>query len=428
MIKKIILQSPTKIEGDIYLPGSKSITNRALLLAAMSNGTTILKNILYSDDVQYMLNALKKLGIKSILSKNNTSCKIYGQGKSFPVNKNITLFLGNAGTAVRSLLSVLSIKYNNIIITGDKRMQERPIKHLIDALKQGNAKFQYLKKKNNIPVLVKGGFQGGKIVLNGSISSQFLTGLLLASPTLKNNTKIFIQGNLVSKPYINITIKMMNIFGIKIINDNYKEFLIIGNQNYVSPKKYFIESDASSASYFLSAAAIKGGTVNIFGIEKKSIQGDIKFASVLKKMGAQIVFGKNYIQCSKKELYAIDMDLNDIPDAAMTIAVTALFAKGTTIIRNIYNWRVKETDRLYAMSTELKKVGAIIKEGKDYLIITPPKKIPTVEINTYNDHRMAMCFSLLSLSGAPIIILNPKCVNKTFPDYFIKFASICKYN
>ncbi|CAL4321662.1 3-phosphoshikimate 1-carboxyvinyltransferase [Buchnera aphidicola (Chaitophorus populicola)] len=428
MTEKMIVYPPIKIEGDIYLPGSKSITNRALLLSAMSDGVTHLKNILYSDDVKYMLNALKLLGVRCILSKKKTSCKIYGQGQKFPINKNITLFLGNAGTAVRSLLSVLSIKKNNIIITGDQRMQERPIKHLVDALEQGQAKFKYLKKKKCIPICIQGGFQGGNITVNGSISSQFLTGLLLVSPISKKNTRIFIKDHLVSKPYIDITINMMKIFGIEIINNNYKEFFIISNQNYISPKKYFIESDASSASYFLSAAAIKGGTVNILGIGKNSIQGDIKFASVLKKMGAKIILGKDYIQCSKNKLYAIDMDLNDIPDAAMTIAITALFAKGKTIIRNIYNWRVKETDRLFAMSTELKKVGAIIKEGRDYLSIIPPKKISSTEISTYNDHRMAMCFSLLSLSGKPAIILNPKCINKTFPDYFSKFFSICKYN
>lgn len=428
MIKKITVQPPIKIEGNINIPGSKSITNRALLLAALSDGVTTLKNVLYSDDVKYMLNALKLLGVKYVFLKKNTSCKIYGQGKNFPVNKNITLFLGNAGTAVRSLLSILSIKNNNIIITGDKRMEERPVKHLINALKQGKAQFKYLKKKNNIPVYLKGGFEGGKIILNGSISSQFLTGLLLASPTLNKNTKILIQGTLVSKPYISMTIKMMKIFGIKIINKNYQEFFILGNQSYISPKKYFIESDASSASYFLSAAAIKGGTVNVLGIGKNSIQGDIKFASILKKMGAKIILGKNYIQCSRKKLNSIDMDLNDIPDAAMTVAVTALFAKGKTTIRNIYNWRVKETDRLHAMSTELKKTGAIIKEGKDYLTIIPPKKISKVEIRTYNDHRIAMCFSLLSLSGKSVVILNPKCINKTFPDYFKKFISICKYN
>ncbi|WP_343187593.1 3-phosphoshikimate 1-carboxyvinyltransferase [Buchnera aphidicola (Periphyllus koelreuteriae)] len=425
--KKIIINSPIKIKGEIFLPGSKSITNRALLLSAISKGKTCLKNILYSDDVKYMLNALKLLGIKYILSKNNTICNIYGSGLKFPKNKDLTLFLGNAGTAVRSLLSVLSIKNNNIIITGDKRMKKRPIKHLVQALIQGQSKITYLKKKNFLPVQTNGNFKGGKIYLNGSISSQFLTALLISSPLAKKNTKIFIIGTLVSKPYIDITIKMIKSFGIIIKNDNYKIFSILGNQIYKSPKKYYIEGDASSASYFLSAAAIKGGTVKINGIGKNSIQGDIQFSSVLKKMGAKIYLGKKYIKCTKNKLKGIDMDMNHIPDAAMTIAITALFAKGKTIIRNIYNWRVKETDRLHAMSTELKKVGAQIKEGKDFLIIKPPKKFNKVEIKTYNDHRMAMCFSLVCLSKKSVTILNPKCINKTFPTFFSDFFSLCKY-
>ncbi|CAL4321269.1 3-phosphoshikimate 1-carboxyvinyltransferase [Buchnera aphidicola (Periphyllus testudinaceus)] len=428
MKKKIIIHSPIKIEGEIFLPGSKSITNRALLFSAMSQGNTYLKNILYSDDVKYMLNALKSLGIKYILSKNNTVCYIYGAGKKFPKKKNLTLFLGNAGTAVRSLLSVLSIKDNNIIIEGDDRMQQRPIKHLVKALIQGQAKISYLKKKYFIPIKTNGNFEGGEINLNGSISSQFLTALLIASPLAKKDTKIFIKGKLVSKPYIDITIKMMKCFGIKIKNNNYKSFFISSNQNFISPKKYYIEGDASSASYFLSAAAIKGGTVKINGIGKNSIQGDIKFSSILEKMGAKIYLGKKYITCTRKKLKKIDMDMNDIPDAAMTIAVTALFAKGVTKIRNIYNWRVKETDRLFAMATELRKVGAKVKEGIDYLTITPPKKFNKVEIETYNDHRMAMCFSLISLSNTSVTILNPNCINKTFPNYFKNFFSICTYS
>lgn len=423
----ITLKSPFKIEGEISLPGSKSITNRALLLASLSNGKTKLKNILYSDDVKYMLKALKKLGVKFDLSKKKKYCVIYGQGKNFPKNKNITLFLGNAGTAVRFLLSALSIKKNNIIITGDNRMQERPIKHLVDALKQRKVKIKYLKNNGFVPLLVHGKFIGGKIILDGSISSQFLTAILIISPLSKMNTKIIIKNNLVSKPYIDITIKMMKSFGIFIKNKNYKKFYIIGNQTYVSPKKYLIESDASSASYFLSAAAIKGGVVKINGIGKKSIQGDIKFVEVLKKMGAKIFLKKNSITCIGSKLNSINMDMNDIPDAAMTIAITALFAQGETKIKNIYNWRVKETDRLYAISHELKKIGAKVKEGRDYLVINAPKKFKEATINTYNDHRIAMCFSLISLSGVPVTLLNPKCVNKTFPDYFLKFFSICKY-
>ncbi|WP_367675123.1 3-phosphoshikimate 1-carboxyvinyltransferase [Buchnera aphidicola] len=423
----MLLNSPYKIEGDILLPGSKSITNRALLLAALSNGITCLQNVLYSDDVQYMLSALKILGIKYIYSHKNNSCYIHGQGREFPKNKNTTLYLGNAGTAVRSLLSVLSIKNNNVIITGDKRMQERPIKHLFNALIQGKAKIKYLKKIGFLPVLTNGGFIGGKIILNGSISSQFLTALLIASPYASLNTKIVIKGELVSKPYVNITIKMMKSFGINVKNYKYKIFYISNNQNYISPINYYIESDASSASYFLSAAAIKGGKVRVFGVGKNSIQGDIKFGKILKKMGAKISFKENQIICKRNKLISIDMDLNDIPDAAMTIAITALFADGITTIRNIYNWRVKETDRLHAMATELKKIGAIVKEGRDYLQICPPKFFKQSEICTYNDHRIAMCFSLISLSGIPITLINSECINKTFPDYFSKFFSICKY-
>jgi 3-phosphoshikimate 1-carboxyvinyltransferase len=428
MKTKMILNSPYKISGEVLLPGSKSITNRALLLSSMSNGKTYLKNILYSDDVKYMFKALKKLGVKFTYFHKKKSCYIYGQGRKFPKIKNVNLYLGNAGTAVRSLLSVLSIKKNsNIILTGDERMHERPIKHLVQALIQGQAKISYLNKTNFLPVLIQGGFIGGKIILNGSISSQFLTALLIASPYSKLNTSILIKGNLVSKPYVDITIKMMQSFGVYVENNQYKEFYISNNQNYVSPKKYHIESDASSASYFLSAAAIKGGTVSVIGVGKNSIQGDIKFGNILKKMGAKIFLKKNKIICTRKKLKRINMDMNDIPDVAMTIAITALFAKGKTTIKNIYNWRVKETDRLSAMANELRKIGAKIKEGKDYLIIQPPKIFKKSEINTYNDHRMAMCFSLISLSGVPVTLIDPQCINKTFPKYFSKFFSICDY-
>ncbi|WII23491.1 3-phosphoshikimate 1-carboxyvinyltransferase [Buchnera aphidicola] len=427
MQTKMLLSSPYKVKGEILLPGSKSITNRALLMASMSTGITHLKNVLYSDDVKYMLNALKILGVKYIFSSKKRTCYIYGQGREFPQNKNITLYLGNAGTAVRSLLSVLSIKNNNIIITGDKRMQERPVKHLVNALVQGKSTLKYLKKKGFLPIQTQGGFLGGKIILNGNISSQFLTAILIASPYAPLKTKILIKGELVSKPYIKMTIKMMESFGVYVKNKKYKKFYILNKQNYISPKNYYIESDASSASYFLAAAAIKGGQVSVIGVGKNSIQGDIKFNDVLKKMGAKIFFKKNKIICKKNKLKSINMDMNSIPDAAMTIAVTSLFAKGITTIRNIYNWRVKETDRLFAMATELRKVGAIIEEGKDYLKINPPKIFKKSEINTYNDHRIAMCFSLISLSGVPVTLINPECVNKTFPNYFLDFFSICQY-
>ena len=428
MQKFLELKPVSYINGTIYLPGSKSISNRALLLSAMANGITCLTNLLDSQDTQHMLNALRKIGIKFFLSNNNTTCHVHGIGKAFHLSHPISLFLGNAGTAMRPLLAALSLYENNVILSGDNRMHERPIAHLVDALKQGGATLEYKKGIGYPPVLTKGGFKGGSIMLDGSISSQFLTSLLIVAPLALQNTNIFIKGNLVSKPYIDITLNLMKYFGVNIVNDCYKSFYIKGNQKYESPGNYLIEGDASSASYFLASAAIKGGSVKVIGVGKKSVQGDIKFADVLEKMGAIIDWGDSFIVCRHNKLEKIDLDMNHIPDAAMTIAIVALFAKGTSIIRNIYNWRVKETDRLSAMSKELKKVGAIIKEGRDFLSITPPNFFKFAEIDTYNDHRMAMCFSLICLSGTSVRILNPNCISKTFPSYFENFLKISKFD
>lgn len=416
------------VNGTVFLPGSKSISNRVLLLSAMSNGITSLTNLLDSQDTQYMLISLKKIGIKYFLSNKNTTCRIHGIGKAFYLPHPISLFLGNAGTAMRPLLAALSLKKNNVTLSGDKRMHERPIEHLVNALKQGGANIEYIKNKGYPPILTKGGFIGGSITLDGSISSQFLTSLLMIAPLALKDTTIFIQGNLVSKPYIDITLNIMKDFGININHDSYKFFYIKGNQQYQSPGKYLVEGDASSASYFLAAAAIKGGSVKVVGVGKKSIQGDIKFADVLKKMGAIIEWGNDFIVCKRNKLEKINLDMNHIPDAAMTVAIVTLFAKGTSIIKNIYNWRVKETDRLSAMSQELKKIGAIVEEGKDFLSITPPVFFKLAEIETYNDHRIAMCFSLICLSGTSVSILNPQCIAKTFPSYFEKFLKISKYD
>ncbi|QCI18286.1 3-phosphoshikimate 1-carboxyvinyltransferase [Buchnera aphidicola (Aphis nasturtii)] len=426
-MQKILKLNPVSyINGVVYIPGSKSISNRALLLAALSSGVTTLHNLLDSEDTQYMLDALKKIGICYSLSDNNTTCHIEGNNKQFKVSHPISLFLGNAGTAIRPLLSVFSLYKNNVLLTGNNRMNERPIKHLVNALQQGGAVIEYQNNLGYPPISTKGGFKGGTITLDGSISSQFLTSLLIIAPLALKNTTIFIKGNLVSKPYIDITINLIKLFGIHIQHDSYSAFYITGNQRYKTPGNYTIEGDASSASYFLAASAIKGGSVKILGIGKQSIQGDIKFADVLEKMGAIITWSDSFIISTRNKLNAIDLDMNHIPDAAMTIAIVALFSKGTTIIRNIYNWRVKETDRLSAMTNELKKVGAIVKEGRDFLSITPPNCFKLAEINTYNDHRMAMCFSLLCLSKVGVKIINPSCVIKTYPKYFQDFSTICK--
>ncbi|WP_168403916.1 3-phosphoshikimate 1-carboxyvinyltransferase [Erwinia amylovora] len=424
MQDSLTLQPIAHVDGTVNLPGSKSVSNRALLLAALAKGTTRLTNLLDSDDVRHMLDALQALGVQYRLSADRTRCEITGQGGALQADRSLELFLGNAGTAMRPLAAALCIGGNDIILTGEPRMKERPIGHLVDALRQGGADVDYLEQVDYPPLRIKGGFSGGEITVDGSVSSQFLTALLMAAPLAKNDSQIIIKGDLVSKPYIDITLKLMATFGVVVDNNDYHTFRIRGQQQYQATSEYLVEGDASSASYFLAAAAIKGGTVKVTGIGRNSMQGDIRFADVLEKMGASVEWGDDYIACTRGELKAVDLDMNHIPDAAMTIATTALFAQGTTVMRNIYNWRVKETDRLAAMATELRKVGAEVEEGYDFIRITPSAKIACAQIATYNDHRMAMCFSLVALSSTPVTILDPNCTAKTFPDYFTQLARI----
>ncbi|QHM76039.1 3-phosphoshikimate 1-carboxyvinyltransferase [Mixta theicola] len=426
MQESLTLQPIAHVEGTVNLPGSKSVSNRALLLAALAQGKTLLTNLLDSDDIKYMLQALSALGVSYTLSADRTVCEVRGNGAPLKATGALELFLGNAGTAMRPLAAALCLADNDLILTGEPRMKERPIGHLVDALRQGGAQIDYLEQNDYPPLRIRGGFVGGEVTVDGSVSSQFLTALLMAAPLAPQDTAIVIKGELVSRPYIAITLQLMKTFGVTVAHDNYQRFSIRGNQRYISPGNYLVEGDASSASYFLAAAAIKGGTVRVTGVGRHSMQGDIRFADVLEKMGARIEWGDDYIACTRGELHAIDLDMNHIPDAAMTIATAALFAKGTTVLRNIYNWRVKETDRLAAMATELRKVGAQVEEGHDFIRITPPAHIRSAAIGTYNDHRMAMCFSLAALSDTAITILDPKCTAKTFPDYFERLAAISK--
>ncbi|MGK3140837.1 3-phosphoshikimate 1-carboxyvinyltransferase [Pantoea sp. C2G6] len=424
MQDSLTLQPIARVNGTVNLPGSKSVSNRALLLAALAKGTTRLTNLLDSDDVKHMLNALTTLGVKYTLSGDRTVCEVTGNAGPLASSQPLSLFLGNAGTAMRPLAAALCLGQHDIELTGEPRMKERPIGHLVDALRQGGASISYLENENYPPLRLRGGFTGGEVSVDGSVSSQFLTALLMTAPLAEQDTCITIKGDLVSKPYIDITLNLMQCFGVDVENQNYQRFLIKGQQQYQSPGDYLVEGDASSASYFLAAAAIKGGTVKVTGIGRQSVQGDIRFADVLEKMGATIEWGDDYIACTAGKLRAIDMDMNHIPDAAMTIATAALFAEGTTQLRNIYNWRVKETDRLSAMATELRKVGAEVEEGHDFIRITPPATLVHADIGTYNDHRMAMCFSLVALSDTPVTILDPGCTAKTFPDYFQQLAKI----
>ena len=410
--------------GEVQLPGSKSLSNRILLLAALAQGETVVTNLLDSADVNHMLNALTTLGVNYTLSDDRKTCTVKGLGKTFAA-QTADLFLGNAGTAMRPLTAALCLGEGEFTLTGEPRMYERPIEDLVNALRQIGADVEYLKDDGYPPLKIKAqGLSGGQVSIRGNISSQFLTALLMAAPMAKGDLTIVMDGELVSKPYIDITLHTMKLFGVDVQNDNYERFVVKAGQTYQSPGEVMVEGDASSASYFLAAAAIAGGTLKVYGVGSDSVQGDKAFAEVLEKMGAQVTYGPTWIEVSKGELNGVDLDLNAIPDAAMTIATTALFAKGPTAIRNVYNWRVKETDRLSAMATELRKVGATVIEGDDFIEITPPKTINSAAIDTYDDHRMAMCFSLASFGESPITINDPGCTSKTFPEYFDLFADV----
>tara|TARA_B110000495_G_scaffold203005_1_gene224979 strand:+ start:812 stop:2092 length:1281 start_codon:yes stop_codon:yes gene_type:complete len=421
-----LLPKVNSVEGEINLPGSKSLSNRALLLAALAPGQTTLLNLLRSEDTQRMVEALTQLGVSLTMNDDWSRCVVSGHDGLFQAPNEHKFFLGNAGTAIRPLTSILAMMQGNFIVDGDQYMRERPINHLVEALKQLGASIEYLGEENCPPLRVIGGsIRGGKVEIKGDISSQYLTSLLLALPLAPKDSEVSVIGEQVSKPYLDLTLDIMSKFGVNARHENHQYFTIPGGQSYQSPGTYLIEGDASSASYFFAAAAIAGGTVRVNGIGSNSVQGDIEFLDAIEAMGAVVSRQSDSIEVSGGALKGIDMDLNHIPDAAMTIAAMALFAEGTTIIRNIYNWRVKETDRMFAMATELRKLGATVEAGHDYIVIEPPEKIQSASIDTYGDHRIAMCFSLASLSDAEITINNPEVTAKTFPDYFDVFASIC---
>lgn len=343
-MESLTLQPIQKVSGEVNLPGSKSVSNRALLLAALSSGKTRLTNLLDSDDIRHMLNALTKLGVSYQLSDDKTVCEVEGLGGAFASQEALELFLGNAGTAMRPLAAALCLGSGEYVLTGEPRMKERPIGHLVTALREAGADVEYLENENYPPLKIKGtGLKSGTVSIDGSISSQFLTAFLMAAPLAEGEITIKIEGELVSKPYIDITLHIMKQFGVDVINNDYQEFVIPTGQQYVAPGDFLVEGDASSASYFLAAAAIKGGEIKVTGIGKNSIQGDIQFADALEKMGAEIEWGDDYVISRVGQLKGIDMDYNHIPDAAMTIATTALFAEGTTAIRNVYNWRDRKS-------------------------------------------------------------------------------------
>ena len=423
--------------GTVKLPGSKSITNRVLLLAALASGTTLVRDPLEADDTSVMLNALRSLGI-GWTTEVGGAIRVPGAGGPFYA-REANLYLGNAGTVIRPLTASLALCHGEYRLSGAPRMHHRPIGDLVDALRRLGASIDYLGEPGYPPLAIHAAniLAGGAIAMRGDVSSQFVTSLLLALPLGAWGTTVRIEGVLISRPYVEMTLNLMRRFGVEVARKEWREFSV-PTRSYSSPGEIYVEGDASSASYFLAAGTISGltggGPVRVTGVGRASIQGDVRFVEVLERMGAHIAMGEDWIEAgagpdaaAAGRLRALDADLNDIPDAAMTAAVVALFADGTSTLRNIASWRVKETDRIAAMACELRKLGASVEEGPDYLRITPPASgglTPHAAIDTYDDHRMAMCFSLAALGGVPVRINDPGCVAKTFPDYFDVLASI----
>jgi 3-phosphoshikimate 1-carboxyvinyltransferase len=422
------------LNASVCVPGSKSLTNRALLIASLANGTTRLTNALFSDDSRYFAKALQTLGFDVQLDRINHEMTVTGLGGRIPATE-AELFVGNAGTAARFLCAFLTLGNGQYLLDGEPRMRERPIGDLVQALTQLGSKLEAI---NNCPPvkISAAGLPGGKTIITGDISSQFLSALLMVAPKAKSPVEIALSTDLNSKPYADMTLAIMQDFGVKVERDEYRSFRIPVT-NYESRITYAIESDASAASYFFAAAAICGGKVRVENISRNSIQGDIAFLDVLKEMGNHVTEGKNFIEVSgfgsgdlnqtfddvsrwppDQRLKGVDVDMRDIPDTAQTLAAVAPFASSPTRIRGIASARVKETDRVSATCTELKRLGVQVEEHEDGMTIYPCKAFTRASIQTYNDHRMAMAFSLIGLRVSGVTIENPSCVSKTFPDYF----------
>lgn len=432
--EQLELAPVTVARGTVTLPGSKSISNRALLLAALSPGKTVLRGVLDSDDTRVMLDALRALGV--VLEEEGDTVSLEGVGR-FPV-KRAELFMGNAGTAIRPLTAALAMQGGDYRLSGVPRMHERPIGDLVDALRMLGAEIDYLGNAGYPPLHIKPGQLGarGPVRVKGNVSSQFLTAILMAAPLLTaagaQSVTIEVEGELISQPYIQITLNMMARFGVQVQRDGWQRFTIAAGAAYRSPGEYHIEGDASSASYFMALGAIGGGPLRILGAGADSIQGDIGFAEVVRAMGASVIMSPDAVEvqgvnvAQGARLRAFDRDFNLIPDAAMTAAAMALYADGPCTLRNIGSWRVKETDRIDAMHTELAKLGAQVESGPDWLRVHPVREGAwrAAQIETYDDHRMAMCFSLAAFGGVPVTILDPACVGKTFPEYFNVYTSL----
>lgn len=451
-MEQLLLEPISRLTGEVVLPGSKSLSNRALLLAALSEGVTTVENLLDSDDTRRMLEALNKLGVHVDDSERFSANRIVisGNGGPFDVSgreEACELFLGNAGTAMRPLAGVVCACKGKFVLDGTARMRERPIQDLVDGLRQLGSSVECTDNPPHggcPPVIVEAeGLQGGKCTISGKISSQYLSALLMTAPLAKTGPVVIeIKDELVSKPYVDMTVGLMRKFGVQVEEEELSDdplkprprYSVAVGQQYVSPGTYYVEGDASGASYFLAGGAITGGPVTVVGCGSESVQGDVKFANVLEQMGATVEWGPNTITVSRKTdgsqpLLGVDVDCGEIPDAAMTLSIIALMVEDSnpTAIRNVYNWRVKETERMKAICTELGKLGADVEEGRDFCVIQPLANIrPRVAIDTYDDHRMAMVFSLTACGGVEVIINDPKCIAKTFPTYFEEMRKLIR--
>ncbi len=441
--KSITLPPLRYARGDITLPGSKSISNRVLLLSALSLGTTRIVGLLKSDDTDVMLAALEKLGVQ-VVRHSETEVSVTGifsaelAEQCVPLlTPKAELFLGNAGTAFRPLTAFLAVLGGDYTLSGVPRMHERPIGDLVDALRAWGADVRYLGASGYPPLHIgQSHLTANRVQVKGSVSSQFLTALLMVSPLVAQRTQqdvvIEVMGTLISRPYIDITLNLMARFGVKVEQVDAQTYRIDAQARYVSPNLMTVEGDASSASYFMALGLMGFGPVTVHGVDEHSIQGDVLFAKTLQAMGADITYDSLSIQTKRPpgllRLHAFDLDFNLIPDAAMTAAVLAIYADGPCVLRNIGSWRVKETDRIDAMRNELRKIGAQVESGDDWLKVWPIAEgaWQPAAIHTYDDHRMAMCFSLAAFGPVPIRVLDPGCVAKTFPNYFEVFSNLVK--
>lgn len=470
-VAELTIEPIRAISGTVRLPGSKSLSNRILLLAALSRGTTTVRNLLDSDDIRYMVGALQALGVQVTADWATGDATVVGCAGAFPAAGG-ELFLGNAGTAMRPLTAaVAAAGRGEFVLDGVARMRERPIADLVDGLAQLGVDAECTSGTGCPPVRVRAGgiAAGGVVRLSGGVSSQYLTALLMALPlatvgapgapgadaSSSSSTEVVIVDELISQPYVDMTLRLMERFGVKVERlDGLQRLRVPGGQTYVSPGEAYVEGDASSASYFLAGAAVTGGRVTVEGCGSDSLQGDVRFADVMGLMGARVEWAPHSITVTGppppppasaaasslsstpasgaaivRRLRAIDHDCVDIPDAAMTLAVAALFADGPTAIRNVGSWRVKETERMKAIVAELTKLGASVEEGSDYCVVTPPVDgclKAGVGIDTYDDHRMAMAFALAACGGVPVVIRDPGCTRKTFPTYFDALAAVAQ--